>query len=121
MNPHSIIFSCTQITTEGYRNIAEGCSNVQCIFLNELGPALDDDCIEVGCWLSHLLSWGEGAVITIWASDSAHYTHTDLSRITTERWELHFSLADGAIILHMIQKHNFFGVIFFPGLTAGAM
>ena len=37
--------------------------------------------------------------------DSAHYVHTDLSHITTEKTA--FSLADGAIILHMIKQHYF--------------
>ena len=42
---------------------------------------------------------------------------TDLSRITTELWEIPvFSPADGALILHMITQHYFFDVIFFPFL-----
>ena len=33
---------------------------------------------------------------------------SDLSRITTEMWEIPaFSLADGALILHMITQHYF--------------
>ena len=36
-------------------------------------------------------------------SESAHYTHVDLSRITTELWEtLVYFTADGAIILYLI-------------------
>ena len=39
----------------------------------------------------------------------------DLSRITTELWEIPiFSPADGALILNMLTEHYFFGVIFFP-------
>ena len=42
--------------------------------------------------------------LSILPSDSAHYAHTDLSYIITEMWDIPvFSLADGAIILHMIK------------------
>ena len=37
-------------------------------------------------------------------SDNTQYAHTDLSRITTELWEIPvFSPADGAILLHVIK------------------
>ncbi|XP_006822465.2 F-box and leucine-rich repeat protein 13-like [Saccoglossus kowalevskii] len=36
---------CTQITQEGYRNMSEGCSNIQSIFLND-NNTLKDECLS---------------------------------------------------------------------------
>ena len=48
-------------------------------------------------------------------SESARYAHIDHPRTTTELWEIPvFSPADGALILHMITYHYFFGAIIFP-------
>ena len=60
------------------------------------------------------------SLLIVLRPNSAHYANTDLSRITTELWEIPaFVPAENVKTLHMIIQHYFIGVIMYPVLERG--